>query len=182
MPKALVLYTNGTFEEVALKGFEEYQEIVDGSIQIMPLYRSYLNPNTKKRSNLTVYVNEEGLLKQLPQNPWSMLISVFGIHVEWMYGGVYGNIIVFNTSSDNEDANIDPYIIDMAKEFLRCDNNEDGDDLDQLLTRIEKEQSIKTKENTIKKGKEKIHQKDVILDNMAYHMKSKPKKAKNPKK
>jgi hypothetical protein len=151
MVKALILYTNGKYKEVELKdidsedGLDDYQKYVEGSIQSLPITRDYINPLniTTKKQRLSCYVNEEGMLKDLPSNQWAGFLGILGVRLN--FGGIiYGNVIVLS----NNDKNIDPYIVNLAKQFKEC---EDEDDFYVSLQKINTKKSQSNKKSDSEK-------------------------------
>jgi hypothetical protein len=137
MVKALVLYTNGEYAEVNLKGFEDYQKYVEGNIESLPIDRGYVNPNkTTTKQRLSCYANEEGMIRQLPSNPWAGFLSVLGVKL-FSNIFIFGNVLVLSAN----DRSIDPYIVNLAKEFTDC---EDEDDFYVSLEKINEKKSSKT--------------------------------------
>lgn len=118
MVKALILYTDGKYKVKDLKDVEEYGEIVGGSIERLLTIRDYVHPQ-KKSARLTGFVNESGMIDQLPLNPFAGILALLGVDT---YVGLflYGNVILF---SDNTKA-IDPYIISLFDEYETCDDVE----------------------------------------------------------
>lgn len=142
MVKALVLRTNGTCEEMDLKGYEAYQKVVGGNFEMVPITKGYVDPNQKttttKKKRLTCYANEEGLMLQLPTNPWGGFLQVLGAYISHGFL-IVGDVIVMGTNKDGDDGNVDPYIVSLAKEFIECeDEDEFYVNLETLNTPIKK--------------------------------------------
>lgn len=161
MTKALILYTNGKYEEKSLKDYKEYQKIVGGNIEMLPVMRGYVNPSQHypgaERPRLLCYVNDEGMIKQLPSNPWCGLLSVLGVSV---YSGmpIFGNVIVFSEGEDGDEGVVDPYIVSLVKKYKEC---EDDDAFFVALEKLNtpdikrKKQCVVTKETPHDEGKKK---------------------------
>lgn len=84
MPKGVVLYPNGTYEEKDFNGLKDMQDAVNGLIEIVHMYDYYGD------EVLTGYVNEEGILLGLPLNTVASALS-------FMFGNnpmMLGNMIV----------------------------------------------------------------------------------------
>lgn len=84
MPKGVVLYPDGTYEEKDFNGLKDMQDAVNGLIEIVHMYDYYGD------EVLTGYVNEEGILLGLPLNTVASALS-------FMFGNnpmMLGNMIV----------------------------------------------------------------------------------------
>ena len=129
--RAIVLYTDGKYEEVKVKDTEDYQKYVNGSIQLLPFKRGYINPNIEikkkdpQRFNLSCYVNEEGMIRDLAVNPWTgFLISLGAIATFDLF--IYGNALLLSENKQNgNDTHIDQYIVDLVKEYYEVEDDED---------------------------------------------------------
>jgi hypothetical protein len=120
MVRALILYTSGKFDVTNLKGFREYQKYVEGNVELLQIKRAYLSNNDKKK-RLMCYVNDEGLARNLPLNPWACILDLLGVYIPWGYGGIYGNVIAFTENiEEEEEGNIDQYVIDTTTKFSEC--------------------------------------------------------------
>lgn len=97
MPKGVVLYADGTYEEKVFKQLSDMQAAVDGLIEPIGMYDYYGDGVCQ------AYVNEEGLLKQLPLNTVASALS-------FMFGReprIVGNMIVVGlTDSHGNDTDI----------------------------------------------------------------------------
>lgn len=130
MVKALILYPanikekkESRYEVINLKKIEEYQNYVGGDIESLPIKGGYKNEKNVQKK-LICYVNEEGLLKDLPNNPWAMILDYLGVTIPWNMGGLYGNIIVFTENKEGDDGNIDPYVISLVEKFKECEDED----------------------------------------------------------
>lgn len=103
MPKGAVLYTDGTYEEKEFKQLSDMQAAVDGLIEPIAL-RDFYGAGVCQG-----YVNEEGLLHQLPLNSVASALS-------FMFGNtpnIVGNMIVLGlTDDEGEDTDIPKDILD----------------------------------------------------------------------
>ena len=84
MPKGMVLYTDGTYREQEFNGLKDMQDAVNGLIEIVHMYDYYGD------EVLTGYVNEEGIMLELPLNTVASALS-------FMFGNnpmMLGNMIV----------------------------------------------------------------------------------------
>jgi hypothetical protein len=107
---ALVLYTNGKYAEIVLRSLGDYQKIVKGNIEWVPIVND---------AKVTCYVNEEGACKGLPQNPWSPFLKGVGVI---LYNGahVLGNIILLGEATeDGDDSSIGRSIVEKAEQFFK---------------------------------------------------------------
>lgn len=147
MVKALILYTNGKYEEKALKDLEAYQEVVKGSIEMLPVKRGYVNPSVTTKRKLLCYVNEEGMIAQLPSNPWGGLLQVLGVAMHPAFP-IFGNVIVFSESKDGDEGPVDSYVVSLAKEYKDCE------DEDAFFVALEKLNERKAVVNNKKKRNE----------------------------
>jgi hypothetical protein len=97
MAKGAVLYTDGTYEEKEFKQLSDMQAAVDGLIEPIGMHDFY------GAGVCQGYVNEEGLLQQLPRNAVASTLS-------FMFGNspiVVGNMIVLGlTDSHGNDTDI----------------------------------------------------------------------------
>jgi len=121
--KAVLLNTNGTHELVDLKGLNDYQKYIGGNIESLPCKSSYLNTNLNKRFKLRCYVNEEGMISNMPNNPWDVLLGALGMHINWSFGGLYGPVLVLKQSGSGE-GSVDDYVLNVIKEFEKCENKD----------------------------------------------------------
>jgi hypothetical protein len=74
--KATLFSTNGTKSEIELTSFTQAQSLVEGLVEIIPM------------KNDLILVNEEGLILDLPSNPF--------------FPNLKGNILVANTKLFNK--------------------------------------------------------------------------------
>jgi len=74
--KATLFSTNGTKSEIELTSFTQAQSLVEGLVEIIPM------------KNDLILVNEEGILLDLPSNPF--------------FPNLNGNILVANTKLFNK--------------------------------------------------------------------------------
>jgi hypothetical protein len=97
MAKGIVLYTDGTHEDKVFKQLSQYQTAVDGLIESVRMHDYY------GAEVCNAYVNEEGILLNLPINPVASALSfMFGNR-----GQMVGNmIIVGNSDDDGNDTDI----------------------------------------------------------------------------
>lgn len=129
MVKALILYSDGRREVKDVKGLKMYQTIVEGNIEALAMISGYVNPekisNKYKRSELFGYVNEEGMIRELPANPYASILSILGMQLAFP-SCLYGNIILFSYNSQTgKKSAIDSYIIKLFDDFEVCeDENE----------------------------------------------------------
>jgi hypothetical protein len=97
MAKGVVLYTDGTYEEKVFKQLSDMQAAVDGLIEPIRMHDFY------GAGVCQGYVNEEGLLKQLPINSVAAALS-------FMFGNtpsIVGNMIVLGLDDgDGNDTDI----------------------------------------------------------------------------
>lgn len=126
MVKAVVLATDGTFKQVNVKSVEDYQKIVDGYIEALPIRKDYVNPTKRKNATqhpLTCYVNEEGLMRQdLATNPYCEFLSVIGVAIG-KTTPIMGNILVMATNDENgDDVSVDPYILSLIRDYTASTN------------------------------------------------------------
>lgn len=107
--KGVVLFTDGTHEERTFKQLKDYQDAVGGLIEIVKLY------DAQGKDLATAYVNEEGLLLNLPLNG-------FGGALSFMLGNnpmLFGNMVVVGTDDgEGYDTDIDPMLLSFIKYVL----------------------------------------------------------------
>ena len=118
MVKALILYADGRREVKDVKGVDEFCKIVGGSLESLPVLRDYVKPN-KKTGRLMGFVNDSGMIEQLPSNPYAGILSILGVSIHLgIY--VYGNVILFSENEDGDRRPIDPYIIQLFEDYDDC--------------------------------------------------------------
>lgn len=152
MVKVLILRRNGKREVKHIKGYEEYQEAVGGNFELMPTLRGYVNPSQKDaspRRRLTCYANEEGMIRQLPSNPYAGVLSALGVGISFnMY--VFGDVLVFNGFDNNgNEKSVDPYLIKLFEKYEACE------DEDTFYCALEELNTRKKKKPVILEEKEK---------------------------
>lgn len=107
--KGVVIYTDGTYEEKMFKQLSDYQTAVGGLIQIVKMFKGGGDDYA------TGYVNEEGLLLNLPLNGTASALS-------FMLGNnpyLVGNMVVVGTGNDEGyDTDIDEGLLAFIKEVL----------------------------------------------------------------
>lgn len=106
----LALYTDGKYKELALNGLSDYQTIVKGNIEWMPV---------EEDAKVSCYVNEEGMIRGLPQNPWTPFLASLGVI---LYNGshVMGNIILLGqVTDDGDDTSIGASIVAKAAVYAK---------------------------------------------------------------
>lgn len=107
--KGVVLFTDGTHEERTFKQLKDYQDAVGGLIEIVKLY------DAAGKDLATAYVNEEGIMLNLPLNG-------FGGALSFMLGNnpmLMGNMIVVGTDDgEGYDTDIDPLLLSFIKHVL----------------------------------------------------------------
>lgn len=107
--KGVVLFTNGTYEERTFKQLKDYQDAVGGLIEIVKLY------DARGKDVATAYVNEEGIMLNLPLNG-------FGGALSFMLGNnpmLMGDMIVVGVDDgDGYDTDIDPLLLSFIKHVL----------------------------------------------------------------
>jgi hypothetical protein len=117
--KGVVLFTDGTYEERTFKQLKDFQDAVGGLIEIVKLY------DAKGKDVATAYVNEEGLIYNLPFNGFASALS-------FMLGNnpmLAGNMIVVGTDDGNGyDTDIDPLLLDFIR-FVLPTSKEMNDEL-----------------------------------------------------
>ena len=99
MPKGVVLFTDGTFEEREFKQLKDMQAAVEGLIEPIGMHDFYGAPVCQG------YVNEEGLLQQLTINTVASALS-------FMFGNT-PNLVV--TDEEGNDTDIPKDILDFIK-------------------------------------------------------------------
>jgi len=130
---SIVLKIDGTYETMQLSGLSDYKKQLGGYIQMLP-------GNSIGKS--VAYVNEEGLLKRLPQNGWSWLLDLLGYNVPWAFGGVMGNCVICKFSASSKKKYLQ--ILQEVDNFKRDEDY----DLDELCLHITK--CIELAKNTVK--------------------------------
>lgn len=92
-----------------LNGLEDYQRLVDGNIELLP---------TTRDAKVTCYVNEDGMLQELPINPWAPFLKTQGAYVR-TGTPIFGNVVVLGEETeDGEDTSIDSSIVKKAASFF----------------------------------------------------------------
>jgi hypothetical protein len=140
MTQGLVLYTTGKFEvkkfSSGKKFLKELNDCVGGRIEMLPVLRNYYNTEKKEKSErLLGYINEEGMFKNLPINPFSGLVQLLGAYsgsLPWYFG----NIVLF--LDGEKEKSISSYIISVVSLSKECE------DEDEFYCALEKEQKEKT--------------------------------------
>lgn len=157
MVKAVILKTNGKFEEKDMKSLEDYQEAVGGGyVERLPRCKAhYFLPATGEQGMpVEAYANEEGMMRQLPSNPWSGFLMAIGFHITWNMV-LFGDIVLFGKG---EKRHIDPALVELIKECKRQDDGKEDDcDIDAFFCALEKAQEKGNKAPVSqKKGKEPV--------------------------
>lgn len=113
MPKGAVLYPDGTYEEKDFNGLKDMQGAVNGLIEIVHMYDYYGD------EVLTGYVNEEGILLELPLNTVASALS-------FMFGNnpmMLGNMIVLGKDDgEGNDTDIPQDILAFIKKVCADKN------------------------------------------------------------
>jgi len=106
MPKGVVLFTDGTFEEREFKQLSDMQAAVEGLIEPIGMHDFYGAPVCQG------YVNEEGLMMGLTINTVASALS-------FMFGNtpnLVGNTIILGvTDEEGNDTDIPQDILDFIK-------------------------------------------------------------------
>ena len=124
MVKALILYTDGKREVKDIEGLDAYKEVVGGYIESLPITRGYVNPAKEARQSLLCYANEEGMLEQLPLNPYAAVLSLLGVYIHEGVS-VYGNLILFSQSvKGGKKMAVDPYVVKLFDDFEACEDED----------------------------------------------------------
>jgi hypothetical protein len=150
--KAISLKTNGKYEIVQVKDYENYEEYVEGPTQRVPFKKQgYINPQTKMQCKLSCYANEMGMITNLPSNPWAGLLSLFGAS---LFQGIFlfGNLLLLSKNQRGGDCDIDDYIIHIVKKFSDCH------DEDTFYIQLKK--TLKTSLITFQQDKKKKEEKE----------------------
>lgn len=90
--KAMLLKTDNTYENIILKqngNLEYLQKLVGGYIDIV-FIRSIFEEE-RNSGGFDIVINDEGLILDLPQNPWSHLITLGS---RWQNTIFYGDIVM----------------------------------------------------------------------------------------
>lgn len=104
--KGIVIKPNGTHLEKVFKQLTDYQDALDGYIEAVRLY------DYNGVEIACAYVDDEGLLKQLPLNPLGSAISFLFGNTPYLAG----NMIVVGASDDEGyDTDIPEYISTLIK-------------------------------------------------------------------
>lgn len=88
MPRALVLYPNGTLKHTTLPrggAAEEISGFVDGISQMLP--------RTLDGAPCVAYANEDGSVRDMDYNSWGFVIASLGFYVDFSYG-VRGPVVL----------------------------------------------------------------------------------------
>jgi hypothetical protein len=113
MPKGAVLYPDGTYEEKDFNGLKDMQGAVNGLIEIVHMYDYYGD------EVLTGYVNEEGIMLELPLNTVASALS-------FMFGNnpmMLGNMIVLGKDDgEGNDTDIPQDILAFIKKVCADKN------------------------------------------------------------
>ena len=118
MPKGAVLYPDGTYEEKDFNGLKDMQGAVNGLIEIVHMYDYYGD------EVLTGYVNEEGIMLELPLNTVASALS-------FMFGNnpmMLGNMIVLGKDDgEGNDTDIPQDILAFIKKVCADKNKIDAE-------------------------------------------------------
>jgi hypothetical protein len=113
MPKGAVLYPDGTYEEKDFNGLKDMQGAVNGLIEIVHMYDYY------GEEVLSGYVNEEGIMLELPLNTVASALS-------FMFGNnpmMLGNMIVLGKDDgEGNDTDIPQDILAFIKKVCADKN------------------------------------------------------------
>lgn len=128
MVNVLILYTDGKREVKNVKKLSDYQEAVNGHIELMPVVRGYVNPDKKTvqpRPKVACYANEEGMMLGLPSNPYAGVLSLIGVRISFNIF-VYGNVVLFSgfDAHGNEKA-VDPYLVKLFDDYEACEDEDE---------------------------------------------------------
>lgn len=107
--KGVVLFSNGTYEEREFKQLKDLQDGVGGYIESVRFY----DGNGNAYAN--AYVNEEGLLVGLPQNPMAGALSFLLGNNPILVGNM---VILGNTDKEGWDTDINPTLLAFIKQIL----------------------------------------------------------------
>lgn len=138
MPRAVVLFPNGTFEEVILKkdSYKQISGYVKGSIQLLPHEKGW-------DARCSAYVNEEGLMLDMSHNSWGIVLDTMGFRFNLAYG-VRGPVVLCGkTTSTGEDGALSSVYVDYLKKFKELDD-EDSVAAEDLLIYFAKHQKLPT--------------------------------------
>lgn len=107
--KGVVIYTDGTYEEKEFKQLSDYQTAVGGLIQQVKLFKGVGDDYA------TAYVNEEGLLLNLPLNGTASALSFMLGNNPYLVGNM---VVVGIDDGQGYDTNIDDGLLTFIKEIL----------------------------------------------------------------
>lgn len=109
MVLALVLYSNGKYEALNLESLEDFQKVVDGYLEYIPIGIN---------CRVTCYVNEEGALRNLQPSPWTSFLRKINLSIH-PGTSLRGNILLFGGEPDEEgdETSVEPDIIERARLF-----------------------------------------------------------------
>ena len=110
--KGMVIKPNGAHLEKLFKQLTDYQDAIDGYIEAVRLY-DYNGVEVA-----CAYVDEEGLLKQLPLNPLGSAISFLFGNTPYLAGNM---IVVGACDSEGYDTDIPEYIATLIKNISAKD-------------------------------------------------------------
>ena len=122
MVAVVVLKTDGTWEKKDLEE-EVFGKEVGGYLESVPVRYGYTPDGGKTRRDLLCYANEEGLLKQLPHNPWSALLYALGVDFNLLMG-LCGNLLLLS----EDEKSVDPYICEVVEQYKKADDDGTSDD------------------------------------------------------
>lgn len=109
MAAGVILFTNGSYKEQDFNTLKDMQDAVGGLIEIVKLY------DARGKDVATAYVNEEGIMLNLPLNS-------FGGAFSFMLGNnpmLMGDMIVVGVDDgDGYDTDIDPLLLSFIKHVL----------------------------------------------------------------
>jgi hypothetical protein len=161
MVKAIVLYTNGKYEELNLQGYKDFQKCVGGNFESLPMRsRGYINPDkygSERKQKLLCFANETGMLENLDSNPWAGLLMALGTLVHSPYI-VYGNVVVLaeNMKSGGE-KNVDPYVVNLVKKFKETEDEDSFYmELEELNKVVKKQKPSKPEQEQLNTVKRKL--------------------------
>lgn len=112
--KGVVIDCDGTHIEKVFKQLTDYQDAINGYIEAVRLY------DYNGTEVACAYVDEEGLLKQLPMNPMAGAISFLFGNTPYLAGKM---IIVGATDRQGNDTDIPDYLATLIKNI--CAKHED---------------------------------------------------------
>jgi len=128
--KGLILRTDGSREVRVIKDAEladavEYMPDIDTRVERLPHMRGYRRPGDEGQFErfLSCWVDEEGMMKQLPSNPYAVLLMALNVYVS-PPSIVYGNVVVFSRNQSGKECQIDPYVVQLLDEYDRCEDED----------------------------------------------------------